>query len=106
MVFIPRFRNFALRRNHLIKTIFSEQELDLPLNSLAGNFAVKEALLKAGFVKSFRDYSLVSVLRNPNGKPYLEISPMLQPRTLSIETISVSISNEANFALAVVLINY
>lgn len=93
----PRFR----------KRIYSEKELSFypkKVESLAANFAAKEAFAKAlgtgfrGF--SFRD---ISVLRSENGKPVILLSQKLQ-RIIGKKKYSLSLTHTRSTAGAFVTI--
>ena len=70
---------------------------------LAGTFAVKEAVAKV-FGTGFRDFMPVhvEVLRDPLGKPYVELLAGAEMRAeeLGIRTIEVSISDTKDHAMA------
>ena len=70
---------------------------------LAGTFAVKEAVAKV-FGTGFRDFMPVhvEVLRDPLGKPYVELhaGAEMNAEELGIRTIQVSISDTKDHAMA------
>lgn len=70
---------------------------------LAGTFAVKEAVAKV-FGTGFRDFMPVhvEVLRDPLGKPYVELHARAEMKAeeLGIRTIQVSISDTKDHAMA------
>ena len=70
---------------------------------LAGTFAVKEAIAKV-FGTGFRDFMPVhvEVLRDPLGKPYVELhaGAEMKAEELGIRTIQVSISDTKDHAMA------
>ena len=70
---------------------------------LAGTFAVKEAVAKV-FGTGFRDFMPVhvEVLRDPLGKPYVELhaGAGMKAEELGIRTIEVSISDTKDHAMA------
>ena len=74
---------------------------------LAGRFAVKEAVFKAVAhllpEKSF-DFRMVETLRQPDGAPQIVCSPALRAilDSANVSGLLVSISNEADFAVAIV----
>ena len=75
--------------------------------SLAGNFAVKEAVSKC-FGTGFRGFELtdIEVLREENGKPYVNLYNGAKYifNTLKATNIFVSISNTQEFAMATAVI--
>ena len=87
MVEIERFKH-SLKNEHFIHRVFSKKEIDCcphRLISLAGNFAVKEALVKAlgtgmrGI--TFRD---IEVLRDELGKPYVNLSDKIKEKVVLV----------------------
>lgn len=77
-----------------------------PANTVAGNFAAKEAFSKA-LGTGIRDFKLneISVLRDSLGKPYFEFSENIK-NILSkngVTDIDVSISHEKEYAIAMVV---
>lgn len=89
---------------------FSEKEQEYFLKkrnhpqTIAGNFAAKEAFSKA-LGTGFRDMSLkdISVLRDPLGKPYIELTGNLSVMVENAK-IHVSISHSEKYAVAHVII--
>lgn len=99
----------ACRRDHFLHRIFTSEEIiryaKFPAR-LAGNFAVKEAVAKM-FGTGFRSFGPgdIEVLRDEVGKPYVNLygaAKELQEK-LQITSIFVSITNENDFACAVVV---
>ena len=95
--------------NRFLSRVFSEKELDIlsykknPYPSIAGNWAAKEAFSKALGI-GVRGFSLneVSVLRDDNGKPFLELSGNALKIAKGL-SFSVSISHTDTLANAVVI---
>lgn len=95
-----------------IKKYFSDAEQMLfaskqnPANTVAGNFAAKEAFSKA-LGTGVRGFKLneISVLRNSLGKPYLELSKNVESilSDIGVKDIDVSISHETEYAIANVI---
>jgi len=104
IVYIPRFLKFIAEENFK-KFIFSEEEMSLPVQSLVGNFAIKEA-----FIKAFREciapfrLSDLKVLRNDNGLPMLRSSNE-SIFLLTEKVVSMSISHDIDYCVAVVMVN-
>lgn len=99
----------ACRKEHFLHRVFTAEEIiryeRFPAR-LAGNFAVKEAVAKM-FGTGFRNFGPgdIEVLRDEMGKPYVILygtAKELQEK-LHITSIFVSITNENNFACAVVV---
>lgn len=95
---IVDIRRINVNDTRLADKILSEAELEVFMGLsqrrkaefLAGRFAVKEALYKAGFRGDFKDYTC---LNDVNGKPYL-----------NVENVMVSISHEKDYATAIVVV--
>lgn len=96
-----------------IKRYFSDAEQLLfssksnPANTVAGNFAAKEAFSKA-LGTGIRDFKLneISVLRNELGKPYFKFSENISKMLsgIGVTDIDVSISHEEEYAIANVIL--
>lgn len=99
----------ACLRQAFVSKCFTLQEQELILNNpgkASGNFAVKEAVSKA-FGTGFRKISLkdIEVLRNEQGKPYVNLygNAKTMAEQLEIDTIHVSISNTKEYTVAYVI---
>ena len=114
LVSVPELRKLDQRtRGAFSRRTFTDWELaeaELSQDSwvyLAGRFAVKEAVFKAVAhllpEKSF-DFRLVETLRQPDGAPQIVCSPALRAvlDSANVGSLLVSISNEADFAVAMV----
>lgn len=110
MVSIERIRKSAENPSFLSK-YFSSAEIEFfktkkdPIESVAANFAGKEAFSKA-LGTGIRGFSLceVSILRDSLGKPYIALSG--QAKKLAEEknlSFKISLSHEKNYAVAIVL---
>lgn len=105
IVEIKRFEKTASNIKFLNK-IFSEKELLIingKLQSIAGNFAAKEAVVKAlGTGFSGIPPKEIEILRNIDGCPYCLLSGNAQKTAekLNISKILVSISHSKNYAIA------
>lgn len=105
---IKRIEKSALKARFL-ERVFSEVELTLfshkknPYESLAGNWAAKEAFVKA-LGTGFRDIEMneISVLRNELGMPYLELTGKALEHSNGL-SFSVSISHTKEIATAIVI---
>ena len=100
LVVLTRFAGYINRSQYMRDRLFSKSELTLSVNQLAGNFAVKEALLKAS-LKKF-EFAKCAVLRNESGKPYIDFESGV--KHFNDENILISITNTDEYALAIVLI--
>lgn len=77
---------------------FSPEELkDMRNIHLAGLFAAKEALFKAGVIK-YCDLGTVQILKTPEGRPFVAD---IQGKILSGVDISISHQNETVVAVAI-----
>ncbi len=96
----------ACQKKSFVEKAFSEAERQLydleKYNSLAGNFAVKEAVSKA-FGTGFRGFKMtdIEVLRNDDGMPYVKLNNQAEEiaNKLGITKIFVSISHNRDNAV-------
>lgn len=100
----------AMENQHFCKRFFSDRENEYFAEkkynpeTVAGNFAAKEAFSKAlGTGISGFNLKDVEVLRNENGMPYIEVSAELKAR-LNGSGVLVSIAHEKEYAVAYVVI--
>jgi holo-[acyl-carrier protein] synthase len=103
LVSISRFADLFVKYPRLSDRLFTKLESSLSINQLAGNFAAKEALLKATRFDIRFAFNKVAVLRE-SGAPYFHFEPPLN-KFLNRTNTDISISNECDVALAVVLID-
>jgi holo-[acyl-carrier protein] synthase len=96
------------------KKAFSESEIkyaegyNKSYEHFAANFAVKEAFFKAigrGFRGDMRIHD-VEVLRDDNGKPYINLHGRARQSTdlLGVSSIHTSISHDVEYSVAVVIL--
>ena len=97
----------ACKRDAFLERCYTEAEIQQVRHnpaSLAGNFAVKEAVAKV-FGTGFRGFGLdsIEVLRDELGKPYVNLYKGAKEKAdeLGIVRIHVSISNTKETAVAV-----
>ena len=110
---IERIRKAVQSTKGFLEKIFSEKEIDffyskkLKSETIAGNFAVKEAVSKA-LGTGFRGFSLkdIEVLRNELGAPMVNLhnNARLLALKLEVRKIHVSISHNKSSAIAYVLL--
>lgn len=110
LVEVERIRKSA-SKPRFTERVYSEKEQDLfltkknPYESMAGNWAAKEAFAKA--VKTgVRDFSMneISVLRDEMGAPYLELTGKAREVAEKLELkFDVSITHTKEYATAVVV---
>lgn len=99
----------ACEKDSFLKRCFTEQEQELikaDLRKAADNYAVKEAVAKM-LGTGFREFALtdIEVLRNPLGKPYVNLYGAAEAlaKEQGIAAIHVSISNTKEYANAFVV---
>ena len=99
----------ACKNIHFLERVFTERERELGTNSiqsLAGNFAVKESVVKA-FGTGFRgiEFQEIEVLRDELGKPYILLygKAKEKQKELGISKLHVSITNTKQYAMAFVV---
>jgi holo-[acyl-carrier protein] synthase len=107
LVEIQRFEELAPNiRERFFQRVFTARELELTgesLASLAGRFAVKEAVAKAlGCGIGPVGWKDIEIHRGPNGEPVLELhgAALAAASALGLETWSVSISHTGGLAIA------
>lgn len=99
----------ACQKEGFLKRYFTEKELELirpAIKKAADNFAVKEAVAKM-LGTGFRGFTLsdIEVLRNEEGKPYVNLygSAAEMAKKQGINSIHVSISNTKEYSNAVAI---
>jgi holo-[acyl-carrier-protein] synthase len=111
IVEIDRISN-AIKKEFFLKKAFNDSEIDMAVGRkkdsfLAGNFATKEAFVKA-LGTGFRgiEFKDLAVLRDELGKPFIKICNNLNRHLQGIDEnkIHVSISNTDSLAIAMVVI--
>jgi len=106
VVDLARFERAVGRTPALRERVFTPAERDLPLRSLAGRFAAKEALIKAiGDSTGVRwhDMEVVSDdLGNPGFVLHNAVAAITEAR--GIRSIHLSMSHDAGIAIAYVVV--
>lgn len=105
VVDLARFAE-SLERTPTMKTrLFTDAERELPLESLAGRFAAKEALAKAMGSPAGLSWTDFEVVNNTHGAPEFRLLGAApgRLRELGIETIHLSISHDTTIATAFVV---
>jgi holo-[acyl-carrier protein] synthase len=106
VVDLTRFERAASRTPALLVRLFTPDERGLPLHSLAGRFAAKEALIKAiGDSTGVRwhDMEVVSDdLGNPSFVLHNAVASIIAAR--GIDSIHLSMSHDAGIAVAYVIV--
>ena len=100
----------ACEKEHFLNRTYTAKEIDAfrsKPQSLAGNFAVKEAISKC-FGTGFRGFELtdIEVLRDEMGKPYVNLYNGAKDiyEKMKGTSIFVSISNTEEYAMATAVI--
>ena len=97
---VSRFEQKIHDKEYLLERIFTEHELANSYSpaSLAGRFALKEAVMKALGIAA-GNWRAIEVVNKPNGKPYCKfLSLEIEHSILSQD---VSISHDGDYAMAV-----
>jgi holo-[acyl-carrier protein] synthase len=106
VVDLTRFERSAGRTPALLERLFTVAERTLPLHSLAGRFAAKEALIKAiGDSTGVRwhDMEVVSnELGNPSFVLHNAVAAIIDG--LGVDSIHLSMSHDAGIAIAYVIV--
>jgi holo-[acyl-carrier protein] synthase len=102
---IRRLEAALARTPELTARLFAESERELPIRTLAGCFAAKEAVAKAlGAPRGLR-WTDVTVRRDSAGRPALEIQGTVAAvaASLGVTAWHVSISHDAGICVAMVV---
>ena len=105
VVDVGRFEETLERTPTLRERLFTAEERDLGISSLAARFAAKEALAKALGAPVGLHWADVTVRRGADGRPHLSISGTVEARaaSLGVRRMHVSLSHDAGVASAVVV---
>lgn len=105
IVDIARFEKSIERTPSLPERLFTEGERGRPVQSLAGHFAAKEALIKALAGSGGMNWHEVVVVQNEDGAPSFVLSgkAFARMQTKGVSAVHLSISHDAGLAIAVVL---
>ena len=106
IIYINRFEKYIDDTNFL-NSIFNDSEIEYikehkSLDTIAGLFAAKEAMLKA-LKKGINNYSLkdIEVLHDANKAPYIVLHNEIK-KDYNLDNISLSISHDKEYAIAIV----
>jgi holo-[acyl-carrier protein] synthase len=102
---IRRLEAALTRTPRLAARLFAESERKLPIRSLAGCFAVKEAVAKALGAPPGLRWTDAIVHRDPGGRPLLETRGTVAAvgASLGVTAWHVSISHDAGICVAMVV---
>lgn len=105
VVDVTRFEATLERTPALRERLFTPEEADLPINSLAARFAAKEALAKSLGAPVGLHWTDAIVRRTESGQPILVISGTVEARAeaLGVHALHLSMSHDAGIASAVVV---
>lgn len=105
VVDIARFGQTLARTPALLTRLFTADEADLPLASLAARFAAKEALAKSLGAPVGMRWTDASVVRGPGRRPAFELvgTVAAEVDALGVRTLHLSMSHDAGIASAVVV---
>lgn len=103
---ITRLQESLARTPNLKERLFHPSEQDLNLDSLAARFALKEALAKAIGNPRLLNWNEVTLLKDENGKPHLELhgQTLENFQSLGFRASHVSISHDAGVAIAMIVL--
>lgn len=106
VVDLRRFERAAARTPALLERLFTVAERRLPLHSLAGRFAAKEALIKAIGDSTGVRWHDMEVVSNALGDPsfvlHNAVSRIVADR--GVDRIHLSMSHDAGIAVAYVIV--
>lgn len=105
IVDLERFQGKLDATPALLERIFTKSELEQNLQSLAGCWAAKEAVIKALGNPTGLSWQDVAVVKDDLGKPHLDISGETNRRAeeLGIASWHLSISHDGGLACAMVV---
>jgi holo-[acyl-carrier protein] synthase len=106
VVDLTRFERAAARTPALLERLFTVAERGLPLHSLAGRFAAKEALIKAIGDSSGVRWHDMEVVSNELGNPSFVLHNAVASIVagIGIDSIHLSMSHDAGVAVAYVIV--
>jgi holo-[acyl-carrier protein] synthase len=106
VVDVVRFGETLERTPALRERVFTDSERDLPLGSLAGRFAAKEALAKALGAPYGLSWLDAEIRNDPDGKPLLSMAGGVAELAdkLGATSAHLSISHDGDIASAVVVL--
>jgi holo-[acyl-carrier protein] synthase len=106
VVDIARFEQTLERTPALRERLFTPQERERPIASLAARFAAKEALAKALGAPTGMHWHDAEVVSEASGDPQLELRGTVRERAdrLGVRSVHVSLSHDAGIASAMVVL--
>jgi holo-[acyl-carrier protein] synthase len=105
VVDLSRFTASLERTPTLRDRLFTADEAHLPVESLAGRFAAKEAFVKAMRAPAGMSWQDIEVVPGAGGEPHLSLSgaALDRARELGMTSVHVSISHDTIVATAFVV---
>jgi len=103
VVDIERFKESLDRTPGLLERLFTPQERQLPLASLAARFAAKEALAKAIGAPMGLHWHDAEVIKTANGAPSFLLRDSVD-RAVGGAKVHLSLSHDAGIASALVVV--
>ena len=105
LVDLTRFEQKLTSTPALLERIFTESERNRSMQSLAGIWAAKEALIKAIGNPAGLNWQDVTVSKDSLGKPHLELTGATMERSelMGISSWHLSISHDGGMACAFVV---
>jgi holo-[acyl-carrier protein] synthase len=105
LVDISRFEDKVAKTPKLVKRLFSLAESTASLQTLAGRFAAKEALIKAMGSPDGLSWSEIEISKNAFGKPVIETFGQTNEtiKAAGVTKLHLSISHDAGMAVAMVV---
>jgi len=105
VVDVERFGQTLQRTPAMRERLFTEIEQRLPLGSLAGRFAAKEAMAKALGAPAGMSWTDVEITNDADGRPLMALRGSVRTRAddLGVKTWHLSISHDGGIASALVV---
>lgn len=106
VVDVGRFEEALERTPTLRERLFTEQERERPLTSLAARFAAKEALAKALGAPTGMAWHDAEIRNEHSGNPQFELrgSVLTKANDMGVVHVHVSLSHDAGIASAMVVL--
>ncbi len=107
VVALARFDATLSRSPGLLTRLFTPAEQSLPIRSLAGRFAAKEALAKALGAPAGLSWQDAEVIRQPHGQPQFVMRNSVAAAAAAhgVRQVHLSISHDGDIATAMVLLS-
>ena len=106
IVDVARFSSSLERTPKLMDRVFAEKEQQLKLESLAGRFAAKEALIKALGKSDGLTLNEICVVNDEVGRPWFDLIGKTKEtlQTRGVNNLHLSISHDGGIAVAYVVL--